>query len=153
MPLLTSPEVSFSSWIIAFVAAFILGISKSGIKGIAVIIVTLMALAFGARESTGLIVPLLVVGDLFAVFYYNRHTRWSYIIRFLPWMVAGLLVGVVIGKDLPEKTFKICMVVIILVTVFLMSWWDLRKTKTVPRHWAFAGFMGCLLYTSDAADD
>jgi hypothetical protein len=61
-------EISITSWIFAFIASFIMGISKAGIKGIAIVTVTLMALAFGARESTGLIVPLLIVGDIFAVF-------------------------------------------------------------------------------------
>ena len=101
-----------------------------------------MALAFGARESTGLIVPLLVVGDVFAVIYYNRHARWKYIIKFLPWMLAGILIGVFFGKDLPEARFKVWMVCIILVSVVIMYWWDLRRTKKVPSHWAFAGFMG-----------
>ncbi len=101
-----------------------------------------MALAFGARESTGLIVPMLIVGDIFAVFYYNRHTRWQYILRFAPWMIAGILIGVFLGKDLPEATFKIWMVAIILISVVIMYWWDLRKSKTIPGHWAFAGFMG-----------
>lgn len=119
-----------------------MGVSKAGIKGIAIITVTLMALAFGARESTGLIVPMLIAGDIFAVLYYNRHARWSYILRFAPWMITGILIGVILGKDLPEKTFKIWMVVIILISVVIMYWWDLRKSKTVPTHWAFAGFMG-----------
>ena len=34
-----------------------------------------MALAFGARESTGLIVPLLLVGDIFAVIYYQTFKQ------------------------------------------------------------------------------
>lgn len=144
MPLVIDSDISVSSWVIAFVAAFILGISKSGIKGIAVLIITLMALAFGAKESTGLMVPLLVVGDIFAVIYYNRHTRWSFILKFLPWMVFGLLIGVFIGKDLPEHTFKVGMAIIILGTVLMMFWWDLRQSKTVPKHWAFAGFMGVM---------
>lgn len=101
-----------------------------------------MALAFGARESTGLIVPMLIAGDIFAVIYYNRHARWYYILRFAPWMVTGILIGVLIGDDLPEAQFKIWMVVIILISVLLMYWWDLRKSKAVPGHWAFAGFMG-----------
>lgn len=120
----------------------VLGISKAGIKGIAVITVTFMALAFGARDSTGLIVPLLLVGDVFAVFYYNRHTRWRYVLRFIPWMVTGILIGVFLGKDLPEATFKIWMVIIILLSVIVMYWWDLRNSKHVPTHWSFAGFMG-----------
>lgn len=138
------PDISLFSWILAGTAAFILGISKSGIKGIAIIIVTLMALAFGARESTGLLVPLLVVGDIFAVIYYNRHTRWIYILRFLPWMVAGLLIGVLVGRDLPEGIFKVLMAIIILGSVVVMYWWDVRKSKSVPSHWLFAGFIGTL---------
>lgn len=137
-------NISVASWILALSAAFILGISKAGIKGIAIIIVTMMALAFGARESTGLLVPLLVVGDIFAVVYYNRHTRWWYIARFLPWMLGGLLLGVFIGNELPEKAFKLVMVVVILGSVLMMYWWDRRQSATVPTHWAFGGFIGIL---------
>ena len=135
-------EIAITSWLFAFAASFVMGVSKAGIKGIAIITVTLMALAFGARESTGLIVPMLIVGDIFAVVYYNRHARWHYILRFAPWMISGIVIGVLLGKDLPERTFKIWMVVIILISVLIMYWWDLRKSKNVPAHWAFAGFMG-----------
>ncbi|WP_372944557.1 sulfite exporter TauE/SafE family protein [Muriicola sp.] len=137
-------EISLTSWILAFIASVVLGISKSGIKGIAVIIITLMALAFGARASTGLLVPLFVVGDIFAVIYYNKHARWHYIRRFLPWMMSGVVIGVILGNDLPEETFKIWMVVVILGSVAMMTWWDLRRSKVVPTHWSFAGFMGVL---------
>jgi len=103
-----------------------------------------MALAFGSKESTGILLPLLVAGDLFAVIYYNRHAQWKYIIAFLPWMILGVLIGTVIGKDLPESSFKISMSVIILATVIMMYWWDRKKSKKVPTHWAFSGFIGTL---------
>lgn len=144
MSLIAGFEISTTAWLMAFTAVFVLGISKAGIKGIAIILVTLMALAFGAKQSTGIIVPLLIVGDIFAVIYYNRHTQWKYILRFLPWMMAGVLIGVFIGKDLDEGTFKIGMACIILGSVAMMYWWDRKKSKTVPTHWAFAGFMGIM---------
>ena len=144
MILSTTPDITITAWTLALTAAFVIGISKAGIKGIAIINVTLMALAFGAKESTGLIVPLLVVGDAFAVIYYNRHAQWKYIVAFLPWMILGILIGTAIGKDLPEKTFKISMSVIILGTVIMMYWWDRKKSKNVPTHWAFAGFIGTM---------
>lgn len=137
-------ELALATWLLALSATFIQGWSKAGIKGIAILSVTLMALAFGARQSAGLLVPLLICGDVFAVLYYHRHTRWSYIRRFLPWILGGILIGVWVGKDLPEATFKWAMAVIILGSVALMSWWDLRKTKRVPSHWAFAGSVGIL---------
>ena len=144
MILLTTPDITATAWVLALTAAFVIGISKAGIKGIAIINVTLMALAFGAKESTGLIVPLLVVGDAFAVVYYNRHAQWKYIAAFLPWMILGILIGTAIGKDLPETTFKISMSIIILGTVIMMYWWDRKKSKNVPTHWAFAGFIGTM---------
>ncbi|MBU2906798.1 sulfite exporter TauE/SafE family protein [Arenibacter algicola] len=144
MILSTTLDISTTAWALALTAAFVIGISKAGIKGIAIINVTLMALAFGAKESTGLIVPLLVVGDAFAVIYYNRHAQWKYIVAFLPWMILGILIGTAVGKDLPETTFKISMSVIILGTVIMMYWWDRKKSKNVPTHWAFAGFIGTM---------
>jgi uncharacterized protein len=137
-------DISTFSWVLALTAAFVVGISKAGIKGVAIINVTLMALAFGAKESTGLVVPLLIFADIFAVVYYNRHTQWKYIIRFLPWIIVGILIGVFIGIDLDENTFKICMAVIILGSVVMMYWWDRKASKTVPSHWGFAGFIGIL---------
>ena len=144
MILLTTSEITTTAWVLALTATFVIGISKAGIKGIEIINVTLMALAFGAKESTGLIVPLLIVGDAFAVIYYNRHAQWKYIVAFLPWMILGILIGTAIGKDLPETTFKISMSVIILGTVVMMYWWDRKKSKNVPTHWAFAGFIGTM---------
>ncbi len=137
-------NVSTTAWVLALSAAFVIGLSKAGIKGIAIVNVTLMALAFEAKESTGIVVPLLVMADIFAVIYYNQHARWSYIMRFLPWMAFGTLLGVYIGNDLDERTFKIGMAIIILISVGMMYWWDRRKSKTVPTHWAFAGLVGTL---------
>jgi len=142
--LLTTMEISLTSWILATAAAFVIGLSKAGIKGIAVINVTFMALAFGAKESTGLVVPLLVLADIFAVIYYNRHTQWNYVFKVLPWMILGVLIGVYVGKDLPEGLFKIGMAIIIIITVFMMYWWDRKKVKTVPKHWAFSSSIGVI---------
>lgn len=137
-------EISTTAWAMALAAAFVIGLSKAGIKGIAIINVTLMALAFETKESTGIVVPLLIIGDLFAVIYYNRHAQWSYIFRFLPWIILGILVGVFIGNDLDEKTFKISMVAIILLSVIMMYWWDKRKSKAIPSHWFFASTVGMM---------
>ena len=128
----------------ALLGVFLIGISKAGLKGLSLFNVTLLALSFGAKASTGIIMPFLILGDIAAVVYYNRHAKWVHIYRILPWMALGILVGVMIGKDLPERLFKIAMVGIIFVSLALMVFWDLRKSKTVPKHWSFASASGIL---------
>ena len=129
-------------WFLAILAAFLLGISKSGLKGISVLIVTLLALVFGGKASTGIMMPLLITGDILAVIYYNRHANWGYLFKLLPWMVIGVLLGAYFGKDLPEDLFKKGMAGIILLTVFLMLWWDQKKDVKVPDKTWFAASMG-----------
>ena len=129
---------------VALGAAFILGIAKSGIKGLAVLIVTGLALVYGAKESTGILMPLLICGDILAVIYYNRHVKWIYLIKLLPWMVAGVLSGVLLGKNLPEDLFKSGMAIIILISVLMMYFWERKKDRKVPTHWSFAALMGII---------
>ena len=127
---------------LAAIAAFLLGISKSGIKGIAVLIVTSLVLVYGARASTGILMPLLLMGDVFAIIYYNRFCQWKYILKMIPWMIFGVLIGVFYGYNIDEDSFRLGMAVIILFSVILMYSWDRKKNKTLSTHWIFAGALG-----------
>ena len=137
-------EPSLLDYTIAAICALLLGISKSGIKGIASLIVTGFALVYGAKNSTGILMPLLLVGDVFAITYYKRHVQKEYIIKLLPWMVLGVLFGVIGGSYISESIFKYGMALIILFSVGLMYYWENKKDKTVPSHWIFASSMGLL---------
>lgn len=136
------PELSLLHWAFALLSSFIIGMSKSGIKGFGIVVVALMAIVFGGKASTGIILPLLITGDIFAVFYYHRHAEWKYLIRLLPWMMIGVILGTIAGKDLNEEVFKQGMAIVIFISVIIMIWWDLRKSKVIPKHWSFAGIMG-----------
>ena len=133
------------SFFIALGCALLLGVAKSGIKGLAVLIVTGLALVYGARESTGILMPLLICGDILAVLYYKRHVKWIYLIKLLPWMLIGVITGVFFGKDLPEDLFKSGMAVIILFSVVMMYYWEQKnKKKKVPTHWSFGALIGVM---------
>ena len=132
------------SFLIALGCALLLGIAKSGIKGLAVMIVTGLALVYGARESTRTLMPLLVCGDIFAVIYYKRHVKWIYLKKLLPWMIAGVLIGVFFGKDLPEDIFKSGMALIIILSVVMMYYWEHKIKKEVPSHSSFTAVMGIM---------
>lgn len=142
--LLNSFELSSLDLGLAFLATLLLGMGKSGIKGIGVVIVTIMALVFGGRASTGVLMPMMITADVFAVIYYHRHTQWHFLKKLLPTMVVGVLLGVWWGNDISEQLFKQIMAVFILLTVVVMLWMDRTKTFGIPKHWFFSGFMGLL---------
>lgn len=144
MALQTAVPYFSLAFLLALGCALLLGIAKSGIKGLAVLIVTGLALIYGAKESTGILMPLLICGDILAVIYYKRHVKWVYLLKLLPWMVLGVLAGVVSGKDLPEYLFKSGMAVIILLSVAMMYYWERKKDRKVPTHWSFAALMGMM---------
>lgn len=136
--------ISLNEWLLAIAAAFLLGVAKGGIKGFGAIITTLLAIVFGSKASTGVLMPLLIVGDVFAVIYYNRHAQWSFLRKLMPWIIIGVLIGVWYGKDLPESDFKQGMALIIFLSVLLMWVADRRKSYTIPDNKFFASIMGSL---------
>jgi len=137
-------HLSWLNWFLAFLAALILGMGKAGIKGLGVLIVTIMAILFGGKASTGILIPLMVVADILAVFYYNRHTQWKFLLKILPTMILGVLVGVWFGNDISEQLFRQIMAIFIILTVIMMVWMDQKKNKAIPTHWLFASSMGLL---------
>src|SRR4029079_6718121 len=106
-------ENNLLNWLLIAIAAFIIGLSKAGLKGIDMMNVTIMAIIFGSKASTGIVLPLLCAADIMAVKYYHRHAQWNHFWKILPWMVIGILIGVYAGKDLDEAVFRKIMAVII----------------------------------------
>jgi len=131
-------------WIIALLGAFIIGMGKAGLKGLDMLSVTLMAMVFGGKGSTGVVLPLLCVADIAAVIYYKRHVKWKYFFRLIPWMVVGILVGVWVGNRLDEVLFRKIMAIIILVTVLMVLLIEFRLKQAIPDNRLFAASTGLL---------
>jgi uncharacterized protein len=131
-----------SHWMLIGLGAFIIGLSKAGLKGIDMMNVAIMAIVFGGKASTGIILPLLCAADVLAVFYYNRHARWAHVWKLMPWMVTGILIGVFIGKDLNEAVFRKIMAMIIVLTVVIVVIMEMKKTMVIPTNKAFVATMG-----------
>lgn len=131
-------------WAAICFAVFLLGLAKSGVKGIGIIIVVILAFVFGEKASTGILLPMLICADIFAVVYYNKHAQWRYIKKLLPAMVIGVLVGVWVGNDISEVVFKRIMAVIIIGSVLIMFYMENRKSTTVPTNKWFSNSAGFL---------
>jgi uncharacterized membrane protein YfcA len=117
--------------------------SKTGINGLGTVVVPVLALIFGARLSTGVLLPMLCAADLFAVIYYRRNAEWKYIIRLLPWALAGFALAIFTDHLIPEKGFKILIGICILSGLVVMLWNDRhRRDAVIPSTWWFTALFG-----------
>jgi hypothetical protein len=133
---------SFSQWAMIAMAAFFIGMGKAGLKGVDMLAIIIMAIVFGGKLSTGIVLPLLSMADIAAVSYYNRHAQWKHFWKLIPWMGIGILLGVYFGKDMNEVLFRQIMVFTIFVTVGIVLWMEFKSMIFVPENKLFAAGTG-----------
>lgn len=122
--------------------AALIGMSKTGLAGAGLLVVPIMATIFGGKLSTGIVLPMLSMADLFAVWYYHRHANWSYVLKLLPWTVIGVFVGIYVGDIVTDVAFNDIMGIIVLVSVVILVWRDVKKDIRVPSGYLFPVIMG-----------
>jgi uncharacterized membrane protein YfcA len=93
--------------ILAIITAILVGIAKTGVSGLAIFVVPLIAMVFPAKESVGALLPMLIVGDILAVVYYRQHAQWRQLIRLVPGVAAGMLIGGMFLARLDNESMRI----------------------------------------------
>ena len=125
--------------------AILVGMSKTGVPGVSMVVVPIMAMIFGGKASTGFLLPILITADLFAIAYYHRHAEWKPLLKALPWALAGLLLALWIGSGVNDLQFKHIIAGSVLFSLILMVWNDQRKGKNnLPDSRWFAAIFGLL---------
>ncbi len=125
------------------VAALLIGFSKTGIGGVTMIAVPLLASVFGGRTSTGIVLLMLIFGDIMAILYYHRHADWSGIRRLLPWTIAGLFAGIFVGNLINDRQFSFLIAASVLVCLVVLVFLEIRKGKLdAPDSLAFYALIG-----------
>ena len=114
-------ELTWWAWALLGVGAVIVGLSKTAVPGAATIAVALFAAVLPAKQSTGVLLLLLIVADVFAVTMYRRHTDWRTLLRLAPAVLVGVLVGVVFlwfADDLwVKKSIGVILLAVIAITL------------------------------------
>ena len=85
--------LSPTDWLAVLAAAVLTGLAKTAVPGLASIAVALYALVLPAKESTGVMLVLLLVGDVLAVWAYRRDADRALLARLVPSVVLGVLAG------------------------------------------------------------
>ncbi len=139
---LLSIELNLTELLLIILCAVLIGMSKTGISGAGLAVVPIMAYIFGGKLSTGIVLPMLSMADIFAVAYYHRHASWKYILRLLPWTVGGIFIGIYVGDMISDAVFKDIMGIIVVISVGILVWRDMKKAVSVPGGTLFPAVMG-----------
>ena len=117
------PDLTPGYFILFLLSALTIGMSKAGLSGFGLAMVPMMALIFGARESTGVILPMLITADIMAVAYYRSHAVWKHILRVMPWAVAGIIIALITGNLINDNQFRLVLLTIVWIMLIPLLLW------------------------------
>lgn len=127
--------------IILGLVAVMIGMAKTGVHGAGMLSVPLLASVFGGQESSGVMLPILIMADIMGVWYYRKHASWAHLRLLFPWAGAGVVAGTIAGYFMNDSVFKAVMAVTIIISVLIMVWLE-RKPDQVPSARWFGAVSG-----------
>ncbi len=103
-------------------ASALVGFSKTAVSGANTISLAVFAAVLPARESTGVLLPVLIAGDLIAVLVYRRHAHWPTLLRLFPAVAAGVVAGAVFMLWADDDAVRMSIGVILLLMAGVTLW-------------------------------
>lgn len=139
-------HVTAAQGLLLFIAAAGIGFSKSGFAGVSMLHVVVFALIFGARESTGILLPMLVIGDVCAIWMFGKKVRWVHIQRLLPPSLVGVVIGWALMDVLSDQIFRpiVGCIILALTVIQIARLWRAEWFEAVPHQRWFALTLGLL---------
>ncbi len=128
-----TPEVI----LIVALASVIIGLSKGGLGPVAGGLVTpLLSLVMPVPEAVATALPLLMLGDLFALRLYWRAWNPHHIRLLLPFSAVGVVLGTLVLASLPDDVLRILLAAFSLIAVAYKLVSDRLTALTYrPRDW------------------
>jgi uncharacterized protein len=133
-------------WLMLVVAAMGIGFSKSGFAGVSLLHVVIFASVFGARTSTGILLPLLIVGDICSLIAFGKKVQWTYFGKLLPPAMIGVIVGTWLMGRLDDGAFKplVGVIILSLAAVQIFRIYKPDALQELPHSMGFAWSLGLL---------
>ncbi|MEU4107529.1 MULTISPECIES: sulfite exporter TauE/SafE family protein [unclassified Streptomyces] len=109
-------------------AALLVGFSKTAVSGANTVSLAVFAAVLPARASTGVLLPLLIAGDTFAVLTYRRHAHWPTLWRLFPAVAAGVVAGTLFLARVGDGGVRTSIGVILLMMTGITLWRRRRES-------------------------
>lgn len=136
-------NLSTWQWIALGGSGVLIGLQKTGLSGSSMLVIPIMVAAFGARASVGLVLPLLIVGDVIGVSFYHRFAERRVILQILPWALVGVTLGAVVGHLVSDITFRRLIAAVLIVGIGFTGFREFFKRDVVlPHTWVTTAALG-----------
>lgn len=112
---------------LACLGAFCLGISKTGFPGLAIVNVLIIAELFGAKNSVGIILPMLVICDLLVLPFFWKYATWKQIWPLVPVTVVAIIGAYFLLDAIDDLTARRVIGIIILFMLILQLVREFKK--------------------------
>ena len=132
-------------WIVVALCAVMVGIAKTGIPGVGILVVPLIAQVLPADKSVGALLGILILADIFAIAYHRHNAKWAHVLRLLPPAVVGIIAAYFGLRALPDKELLKPIIGAIVLLMLGISYWRTRtkgKDAKIPTQWWFAASLG-----------
>jgi hypothetical protein len=143
-------------YLMTALVALIIGLSKGGLGGMPGALATpLMALVMPADQAIGLLLPILMLADVFAVALHWRRWNGRLVWLLIPGAVVGVTIGTYFITNAPTRTLQIALgVIVLLFAVYkIFEKRILGLFQYQPRDWhgmvagTITGFSSALAHT------
>ncbi|MFE9650397.1 sulfite exporter TauE/SafE family protein [Streptomyces sp. NPDC006365] len=112
-------------------AAMLVGFSKTAVSGANTVSLAIFAAVLPARASTGVLLPVLIVGDVLAVLTYRRHAHWPTLWRLFPAVAGGVVIGTVFLMWADDQVVRMSIGAILLLMAGVTVW---RRRKATAEE-------------------
>ena len=136
-------DPAFVAGVIVFLG-FMIGLAKGGFGGLGALLTPLLALVVPVALAVGVLLPMLMVGDVFALYMYWKEWDLALVKRMLPAGIVGALAGTFLLSWLPPDGLRIILGIFVLVVVaykFLSDRIQAIRYEPRPWHAPAAGFL------------
>jgi len=120
--------ISLWEFVALTAAAALVGVSKTAVSGANTVSLAVFAAVLPARESTGVLLPVLIFGDAIAVLTYRRHAHWPTLWRLFPAVAGGVVAGAVFMLWADDEAIRISIGTILLMMAGFTMWRRRRGT-------------------------
>ena len=132
----TVPHSPLFVGVVIAVLGFTIGLAKGGFNAIGALTTPILSLVLPVSLAVGVLLPMLLVGDAFAVYSYWREWDWPLLRRMLPAAFVGALVGTWLLAVMTPNALRLALAVFVLLLVAYKFASDrITRLAYQPRGW------------------